>query len=196
MKVIRVQCFDSVLSTSDITTWHTSWDASRSWLLENVMRTDPTWRAHPQYALLDVGWSATTNNAVPSSIGPTRLRSVYEPLADNSSAVLLPTTTAVSIVACYARDGRDAEFNKWYDSVHMPDVLSLGIYSSGTRYRLAEPPQDPNAVPYLSIYEGATDALDAFVGLSSQRTRYASDPQWASLLGVVFNGGFRVLSIH
>lgn len=45
---------------------------------------------------------------------------------------------------------RDAEFNRWYDEVHVPDILSAGSFHRGSRYR-ARDATAPAA--YLAVYE-------------------------------------------
>ena len=37
-----------------------------------------------------------------------------------------------------ARPGEDETFNRWYDDVHMPDVLALPGFLSGQRYRVLD----------------------------------------------------------
>jgi hypothetical protein len=49
---------------------------------------------------------------------------------------------------------REEEFNKWYDEVHLPDILSTPQFVAAQRYKLAGPPSksEPEAT-YLAIYE-------------------------------------------
>jgi hypothetical protein len=45
---------------------------------------------------------------------------------------------------------RDAEFNRWYDEVHVPDILSARSFHRASRYRA----QDATApAAYLAVYE-------------------------------------------
>ncbi|MBM4405394.1 MAG: hypothetical protein FJ039_04310 [Chloroflexi bacterium] len=51
-----------------------------------------------------------------------------------------------------------ADYNKWYDEVHVPDILSSGIYYTATRFENAAPkPGDPI---YLSLYYTTRSDLD------------------------------------
>ena len=43
---------------------------------------------------------------------------------------------------------RDAEFNEWYESVHMPEVLALDGFVSARRFRPVRPGE-----PYVAVYE-------------------------------------------
>jgi len=45
----------------------------------------------------------------------------------------------------------DAEFNKWYDEVHLPDVLSVPGIVGATRY--ARDSEEADLAPYLALYE-------------------------------------------
>lgn len=51
-------------------------------------------------------------------------------------------------------EGRDAEYNAWYDERHVPDVEGLDGVVSARRFRLAEmdPPQAGHPL-YLALYE-------------------------------------------
>jgi hypothetical protein len=50
--------------------------------------------------------------------------------------------------------GRDAEYNEWYDSVHIPDLERLDGVLGARRFRLADmdSPQTGHP-PYLALYE-------------------------------------------
>ncbi|WP_179872157.1 DUF4286 family protein [Microcella indica] len=54
--------------------------------------------------------------------------------------------------------GAEAEFNCWYDEVHIPQVLTMPGFLTGQRFRLVG--EDPSSVPhYLAAYEIATDDI-------------------------------------
>jgi hypothetical protein len=46
---------------------------------------------------------------------------------------------------------QEAEFNKWYNEVHIPDVVGTGSYYHATRYENTNP--KPGEARYLAIYE-------------------------------------------
>ena len=51
-----------------------------------------------------------------------------------------------------------AAYNKWYDEVHVPDILSAGVYYTATRFENAAPqPGDPH---FLSLYYTTRKDLD------------------------------------
>jgi hypothetical protein len=69
-----------------------------------------------------------------------------------------------------AAEGRDEEFNDWYDNVHIPDVCSIKGVLDATRYEVES--DDPAAPQrYLTIYEldreGAAVMGDIVEGMSS-----------------------------
>lgn len=70
--------------------------------------------------------------------------------------VLLVLTNPVSVE-------REAEYNDWYNTRHVPDVLSVEGFVAATRYRIAEPQlmpgEEPPAFRYLAIYEVEADDL-------------------------------------
>jgi hypothetical protein len=59
------------------------------------------------------------------------------------------------VVLSNARPGTDAEFNRWYDEVHVPDILSkIGGFVSAHRYRrVALPGSDDCPWGYLARYD-------------------------------------------
>lgn len=59
---------------------------------------------------------------------------------------------AVFVVISECPKGREAEFNEWYDKVHIPDVLSIPGFVSATRYQLVGEPQEGQG-RYLALYE-------------------------------------------
>jgi hypothetical protein len=62
---------------------------------------------------------------------------------------------------------RDAEFNAWYDSVHVPDVLKIDGIIGCTRFKVADSPAADTPGKYLAIYDvdadDFNDILDALV---------------------------------
>jgi antibiotic biosynthesis monooxygenase (ABM) superfamily enzyme len=46
----------------------------------------------------------------------------------------------------------DAEFNKWYDEIHIPMVAAGGHITAVTRYKLSSEAESDQA-PYLAAYE-------------------------------------------
>jgi len=51
-------------------------------------------------------------------------------------------------------DGQDAEFNRWYNDEHMPDVLGIDVISAAQRFEFAGCSGGPEPHQrYLAIYE-------------------------------------------
>jgi hypothetical protein len=63
---------------------------------------------------------------------------------------------------------QEAEFNDWYDNVHIPELLAVPGFEAATRYRLLS---DDGAAVYLAIYEiDAEDILGPVKELRSRRS--------------------------
>lgn len=66
---------------------------------------------------------------------------------------------ALFLVFSNAADGRDEEFNEWYDEVHLSDVRAVPGITAAQRYDLADFTPDgvedapPPAHRYLAVYE-------------------------------------------
>jgi hypothetical protein len=60
-----------------------------------------------------------------------------------------------------ARPGMEAEYNEWYDNVHLPQVLAMPGVISAQRFDLLTP-ESASAFPvthrYLAVYEFEGDA--------------------------------------
>jgi hypothetical protein len=65
------------------------------------------------------------------------------------------------VVLTNAVEGREDEYNEWYDNRHLPDVLAVEGFVAAQRFRLTDtdPAQDFGH-RYLALYEVETDDLD------------------------------------
>ena len=60
------------------------------------------------------------------------------------------------LVFSNAVDGREDEYNKWYDEVHLPDVLAVDGVSAAQRFEhvaIQSPDVEAPAHGYLALYE-------------------------------------------
>lgn len=53
---------------------------------------------------------------------------------------------------------REKEFNEWYETVHLPDVLETGGFRRVTRYENREPAEGQGK--FLALYEVETGDID------------------------------------
>ena len=59
-------------------------------------------------------------------------------------------------------DGREDDFNAWYNSQHVPDVVSIPGFKGAERFKLAIPFLDPLAGgQYLTVYDVDTNDIAA-----------------------------------
>jgi hypothetical protein len=68
--------------------------------------------------------------------------------------------------------GRDAEYNDWYNTIHLQDVTAVPGYRSAQRFKLTHPMGFEHQWQYLALYEVETDDPDAAIQnlLSRQNT--------------------------
>ncbi|MGE0387481.1 MAG: hypothetical protein AB7Q97_22355 [Gammaproteobacteria bacterium] len=64
----------------------------------------------------------------------------------------------VLVVMTNPTPGNDAEYNRWYDEVHLPDVCNVPGFNSARRFRLAD---GEGAFKYLAVYEVQTGDIKA-----------------------------------
>ena len=69
------------------------------------------------------------------------------------------------IVHTSPADGREDEYNAWYDDVHLPEFSALPGVLNGRRFKVVSP--DPNAKPvYAAIYETSADPGQVFASMN------------------------------
>lgn len=69
------------------------------------------------------------------------------------------------VVFSNALEGRDADYNDWYDNQHLDDVLACPGFYRAQRLSIANPmSQEPAEYKYLSIYEFEAEDLDRTLG--------------------------------
>jgi hypothetical protein len=80
------------------------------------------------------------------------------------------------VVLTNAAEGREDEFNEWYDNTHINEILAIPGMESGQRFRLPGEPGPNQPYRYLTIYEIETDDLDAvWARLADPSGRVRSD---------------------
>lgn len=69
------------------------------------------------------------------------------------------------VVLTNASSGKDAEFNEWYNKVHIPDVLNVPGFVAAQRFKIADAQLDKSDRPhrYLALYELETDDIQGSI---------------------------------
>ncbi|WP_375779427.1 hypothetical protein ACE103_11055 [Bradyrhizobium sp. ma5] len=59
--------------------------------------------------------------------------------------------------------GREADYNRWFERAHIPEILSVPGFLSARRFEVADNQIGPTPVPYkyLTVYEVETPDLGA-----------------------------------
>jgi hypothetical protein len=65
------------------------------------------------------------------------------------------------IVMSRPTEGREDEYNDWYQNVHLRELVALPGFQAAQRYRIAASLVEGEAHPYLAVYELETDDIDA-----------------------------------
>jgi hypothetical protein len=66
-------------------------------------------------------------------------------------------------------EGREDEYNNWYQNIHLAEVVALPGFKSVQRYRIKQPLAEHETFPYLAIYDIETDDFDAVLGEMQKR---------------------------
>jgi hypothetical protein len=74
------------------------------------------------------------------------------------------------VVQSKAAEGRDAEYNEWYDTAHLADICALPGVRSGRRFDYASSLMGEPGLPYLAIYEIETDDINAVAAELGKRS--------------------------
>ncbi len=68
--------------------------------------------------------------------------------------------------------GKETDFNRWYDTVHLPDVLLTPGFLGAERYEVKDPA--PGKARFIAVYTIETDDIDktlADIGETMKRVR-------------------------
>lgn len=82
----------------------------------------------------------------------------------------------VLVVPSSAKEGRDDDYNEWYDNQHIHDLLAIPGIKSGRRF--APDPISPMPPPasYLAIYEIETDDIGSVMMEMNRRAQAGELP--------------------
>lgn len=82
----------------------------------------------------------------------------------------------VLVVPSSAKEGRDDDYNEWYNNQHIHDLLAIPGIKSGRRF--VPSPMSPMRAPanYLAIYEIETDDPGALLGEMNKRAEAGQMP--------------------
>lgn len=89
-------------------------------------------------------------------------------------AIAATPQTYYALVFNGPAEGREADYNRWYDTQHAPDVVSIPGFVTAQRYRRADVQLRPGTTicpPYLVAYEIVTDDLAKVYDDVHQRAR-------------------------
>lgn len=76
------------------------------------------------------------------------------------------------LVFSNSQAGQEAEFNRWYDEVHIPDVLRHSEATAAQRFRLSEVQwNETGPHKYLAIYEFEVASKEAAASLRSNMSK-------------------------
>ncbi len=68
--------------------------------------------------------------------------------------------------------GREAEYNDYYERLHLDEVLATTIMNSAQRFKLTDQQGLPCPLPYLALYEvEADDASTVLANLNATRSQ-------------------------
>jgi hypothetical protein len=70
------------------------------------------------------------------------------------------------IVFTNAVEGKDKDFNDWYQNTHLKQIVSIKSYVQAQRFRFHTNivPNGPNPARYMAIYDIETDDINAALG--------------------------------
>lgn len=74
------------------------------------------------------------------------------------------------VVTSGAKEGREKDYNDWYDNTHIHDICSIPGVKSGKRYDAIATTPNPQPAPYLAIYEIEADDPGSVLGEMMRRS--------------------------
>jgi hypothetical protein len=168
-----------------------------SWRFHTLTAATPSSTLPPYLAVYDLDTTdlQRTNNEVKRRMTsgmlvkgdamdyPSIATGIFEPITPRILAKDLSGTTGPTRQAGHTRleafelvvlsdavEGRDQEFNDWYTTQHVPDVLHVPGFISGQRFKLVENDSPNTVIPhYLVKFEFQSDDLDATIAEINRR---------------------------
>ena len=123
------------------------------------------------------------------------LNGIYAPIGaeQKSARAARSTPKALLVVFANCKDpARDAEFNRWYDTVHIPNVLQARGLLTARRYTCVH--QRHGKGQYLAIYElDIEDAQQFERDMQAMSKEEAARGQRTDLIEVAVSGVYRPL---
>jgi hypothetical protein len=98
---------------------------------------------------------------------------------------------AIDLVLTNSKPGQEAEFNDWYDKVHIHDILSVPGIEWAQRFRISQVKRGdsyktmPAPFQYLALYELEGSAQQVLQGI--EQARNAGRIPWSPALDPVFS---------
>lgn len=109
----------------------------------------------------------------------------------SASTGVVPVRGAFLVESNCTDSSREDEFNRWYETTHIPDFLRTGLFTTAHRF-LARPGQPGGK--YLAIYETHLDPLSAVNEYSKHhRPRLKAASRLSDLIEVTWRGVYRQL---
>lgn len=72
------------------------------------------------------------------------------------------------LVYTNALEGKDDEFNQWYDEIHLPEVVQFTKAVAAQRFRVSDSqPGEAGSHKYLAIYEFDVESKEAYDSLTA-----------------------------
>ena len=76
----------------------------------------------------------------------------------------------VMVVQSKAVEGRDDDYNEWYDTAHLADICALPGVKSGRRFDFDSAMMGAPGQPYLALYEIEIDDISTVVAEMGKRS--------------------------
>jgi hypothetical protein len=89
--------------------------------------------------------------------------------------------------------GKEAEYNRWYNEIHIPELTENGLCRRVTRYKVSDDTQMPGAAGspyrYLAVYE-FDDLAAGIAGLGRRAKPSTPGPIDPNMRRALFDGVF------
>lgn len=104
---------------------------------------------------------------------------------------MAPSKVIMVVATRCTEPGKEAEFCRWYDEVHIPQVLEIPGILSATRYDVIDP--DDTGPHCICIYELKNEAAIKEMASQSERRKRKEIPDfsWGPKFEVKMRGYFR-----
>jgi hypothetical protein len=129
----------------------------------------------------------TPEMPITTSIAEPRYVGFFEAIAPRQTAERAGAPRFTFLVMTNAAEGREDEFNDWYNYIHIPDLLKIPGIAAARRYKLLPTQRNANQPwKYLCVYECDAERQDVLIAETEKRVGTPQMTMSTAMVGPIY----------